>query len=103
MIASHLIREKLPTPMGEVLPYVQMFRVLEEVFQNLDDKIHCSTCDEVFDLKNFLAFWQVRYRWFYTRVFPNKTQENGSNKVFSSTRNALSYLIIPIDLPVKQL
>ena len=60
MIASHLIREKLPTPMGEVLPYVQMFRVLEEVFQNLDDKIHCSTCDEVFDLKNFLAFWQVR-------------------------------------------
>ena len=63
MIASHLIREKLPTPMGEVLPYVQMFRVLEEVFQNLDDKIHCSTCDEVFDLKNFLAFWQVRYRW----------------------------------------
>ena len=60
MIASQLIREKLQPQMGDVLPYVQMFRVLEEIFQNLDDKIHCASCDEVFDLKNFLAFWQVR-------------------------------------------
>ena len=59
MIASQLIREKLQPQMGDVLPYVQMFRVLEEIFQNLDDKIHCASCDEVFDLKNFLAFWQV--------------------------------------------
>ena len=60
MIASQLIRDKLQPQMGDVLPYVQMFRVLEEIFQNLDDKIHCASCDEVFDLKNFLAFWQVR-------------------------------------------
>lgn len=60
MIASQIIRDKLPSQMGDVLPYVQMFRVLEEIFQNLDDKIHCATCADVFDLKNFLTFWQVR-------------------------------------------
>jgi len=36
-------------------PYV---RVLETIFQNSSDQIHCGNCNEKFELKNFLSFWQ---------------------------------------------
>merc|ERR1719285_12995 len=54
-----------------------MFRVLEEIFQNLDDKIHCASCDEVFDLKNFLAFWQHKTKCATKCSISTDTTENG--------------------------
>jgi len=40
---------------GMTHPYV---RVLETIFQNSSDQIHCGNCNEKFELKNFLSFWQ---------------------------------------------
>ena len=44
---------------GMTHPYV---RVLETIFQNSSDQIHCGNCNEKFELKNFLSFWQVNFR-----------------------------------------
>lgn len=43
---------------GMTHPYV---RVLETIFQNSSDQIHCGNCNEKFELKNFLSFWQVNF------------------------------------------
>ena len=43
---------------GMTHPYV---RVLETIFQNSSDQIHCGNCNEKFELKNFLSFWQVKF------------------------------------------
>lgn len=58
MIAPSLLdytNGNLLAPDTPLHPYV---RVLETIFQNSSDQIHCGNCDEKFELKNFLCFWQ---------------------------------------------
>ena len=46
----------LENSLSEFQPFVRFF---EAFFQNSADQIHCADCDQIFDLKNIIAFLQV--------------------------------------------
>jgi len=66
---------------GMTHPYV---RVLETIFQNSSDQIHCGNCNEKFELKNFLSFWQHKKKCLSKQK--SETEQNDMKEVAESQK-----------------